>query len=254
LLAWRGGELACGWFGQYDSYDLMSLVILAHSPPIYLLNSFYNVSSTTAITSLVVDALATYIPFRLLRPVSTAHKISIELQDAGPKPSEAILADYYIKAFTTILGAVIYSTTLYASYATFLPTTLVTYFNDIPTIASAHNETPITLLPMSLILGLAAHSFLFTPAVVLSSKPVAFDPKTATLVETICYNLWGWSERTKMVLKRTAVVAGVVGVNGWLQTWATIDGVEATGAMIYASVWATGSLITGISLALVADV
>lgn len=96
--------------------------------------------------------------------------------------------------------------------------------------------------------------FIFTPAAVLSQKSMHFDPVTATLREHIMYNLWGWSERTKMVIKRTAVVAGVVGVNGWLQTWATIEGVEATGAVVYTSVWVVGSLITGLSFASVADV
>lgn len=27
-------ELALGWFGEYDSYDLLSLVILSHASPV----------------------------------------------------------------------------------------------------------------------------------------------------------------------------------------------------------------------------
>lgn len=27
-------ELALAWFGGYDSYDLLSLAVLAHSPPV----------------------------------------------------------------------------------------------------------------------------------------------------------------------------------------------------------------------------
>ncbi len=29
-------ELAVGWFGDYDSYDLASLTMLAHGPTVYL--------------------------------------------------------------------------------------------------------------------------------------------------------------------------------------------------------------------------
>lgn len=185
----------------------------------------------------------------MLRPVSPAHKITFD-----PKPNEEIGADYSIKATTTILAALIYSTTLYASYSIFLPSILVTYFNDIPTVLPAHESTVVTLFPANLLLGLAAHSFIFTPAAILPQKRAAFDPVTATLTETILYNLWGWSKRTKMIIRRSAVLATMVGANGLLQTWATIEGVEAKGAAIYSSVWVAGSLFTGLAFAVVANV
>lgn len=247
----HSAELALSWFGDYDSYDMVSLMVLSHYPPMYLLSAFYGVSTTTAITSLVIDGLATYIPFRLLRPVSVAHNASSE----DGIPSQDIITDPYIKALNIILAASIYSTILYASYMTFLPTTLVTYFNEIPTVLPAHMSTPISMFPVNLILGLASHSFIFTPAAALPQKKASgFDPATATFQETLWYNLWGFSDRTKMIIKRTAALAGVVGIYGLLQLWATIEGVEFTGAAVYSSVWATASLITGFVFNLVCDV
>lgn len=256
LLTWRGVELGLGWFGDYDSYDLMSLVIVQSFPPLYLLNSFYNVSSTTAITSVLIDALATYIPFRVLRPISAAHKISsVGSSSEEQVPNKEIVTDHFIQALVAILAAGIYSTTLYASYATFLPTTLVTYFNNIPSIAPAQSSTSISLLPKALLLGSAARSFMFTPAIALPhQEPVAFDPVTATFLETIWYNLWGWSAKTKMIIKRTALSASVIGMHTYLQVSATIADVEPTGAAIYSSVWAAAQLLVGLAFGLVGDV
>lgn len=226
-------------------------MMLSHYPTMYLLSAFYNVSTSTAITSLIIDGLATYIPFRMFRQVSPAHRASSE----DGIPSQDIITDPYIQTLNIILAASIYSTTLYASYMTFLPASLATYFNDIPTVLPAHTSTPISLLPVNLLLGLAANSFVFTPAAALPRGRVSgFDPAAATFQETLWYNLWGFSERTKMIIKRTAALVGVVGFNGLLQLWGTIEGVEFTGAAIYSSVWAVASLITGVVFNLVCDV
>jgi len=218
------------------------------------MTAFYNVAKPAAVTSLVIDALATYIPFRVLRPLSPAHRNF--LNEGGKQvPNQIIISDPYIKAFTVILASSIYSTALYASFMTFLPATLVTYFTDIPSVEPTHTATPISLLPMNLLLGLSAYSFIFSPAAALpQGKLPRFNAATATFAETLWYNLWGWSPRTKVIIKRTAALMGVSGLNGWLQIWATIEGVESAGAAVYSSVWAAAGLITGVAYSLVCDV
>lgn len=225
---------------------------------LYLLAAFYDISPTTILTSLVIDALTTYVPFRLLRPLSLAHASSTSSKSVAV-PNRDIVTDLPIQTLTAILAAGIYSVTLYTAYASFLPVALVTYFDNIVSIEAAHTATPITLLPLALALGLAARSFIFTPATASSpsladAKASAFNPATATLAQTFEHNVWNSSPRTRIVIKRTATLMLASGVNTFLHAYVTLEGVEAPGAAAYASVWVVAGLITGLSLGVVGAV
>lgn len=208
--------------------------------------------------SLAIDALATYIPFRLLRSLSLAHSASSSRRSV-PVPNEDIVTSPAIQTYTTLLASLIYATTLYAAYSSYLPVCLVTYFDSIPTIVAAHSETVVTLLPLTLLLGLAAKSFIFTPAAASASsladaKQSAFNPATATLSETFWHNFWNFDKKTKIVITRTVTLMVVCGGNTFLQTWMTLEGVEATGAVGYSAIWVVAGGITGFALGAVGAV
>ena len=208
----------------------------------YLLNAFYEVSVKTVVSSLLIDTLTTYVPFRLLRPLSPAHA------DAPSVPNRDITSDIPVQIITTLLAASIYSVTLYGAYMSYMPIYLVTYFEGIPSIAAAHSATPTSLLPVMLLLGLATRSFIFTPVTATKpsdSVPPPFNPETATLGETILYNLWGFSNKTRIIIKRTATLMMVTGVNTFLQTYVTVEGVEALGAVAYSGIWVVAAGICG---------
>jgi hypothetical protein len=156
-----------------------------------------------------------------------------------------------IQAYTTILAALIYSVTLFSAYTIYLPVYFVTYFANLHTIAAAHNASHITLFPISLALGLGAKSFIFTPATAVPSRGMGFNPETATLAETLWYNVCGYSSRTKMVITRTVTLMLVSGVNTFVQTFVTMDGVEARGALGYSAVWVVAGGVTGVALGVV---
>jgi len=256
-VGWRGIELALGWWGGYDGYDLASLTLLSHGPPLYLLSTFYEVRASTVITSLTIDALTTYIPFRLLRPLSNAHVASEDSQVVVP--NREIVTDTSVQAATTFLVASIYSVTLFSAYATYLPLYLVTYFEGIPNISTAHTSAPVSLLPLSLLLGVAVKSFIFTPAAANAptkedARNKAFDPSKATLKDTFWWNVWGYSSKTKVVIERTSALMLVSGVNTFLQSWVTVEGVEPLGAMAYAGVWVVAAAVSGGALGIVGAV
>jgi hypothetical protein len=201
------------------------------------------------ISSLLIDTLTTYVPFRLLRPLSPAHSASPAVAN------RELVTDFSIQASTTFLAASIYSVVLYASYVTFLPVSLATYFSGIPSVAAVHSATPITLLPLTLPIGLAAKTFIFTPAAAASSEAAAaFDPVTASLTETLWYNLWGYSARSKVFVQRTLVLVLLCFTHTFIQTLVTIRDVEAPGALAYAGVWAVAAGTTGTVLGLVGAV
>jgi len=205
--------------------------------------------------SLGVNCLTTYIPFRLLRPISLAHSASSTSSSsrAVAVPNQAILTDIPIRIFTIILPAIIYSVLLHLAFATYLPIKLAYHFNYIPTLTNAYTATFVTLFPISLLAGQAARSFIFVPATATmptlsDMKAKTFNPETATLVETMRWNIWGYERRTRTVLKRTAAAMLVSGVNTFVQTWVTVEGVEAWGAFVYSAVFVLAAGVTGLAL------
>lgn len=247
LLGCKTLELAVGWWGEFDGYDLASLTLLSHMPPLYLLTAFYGIRPTTALSSLAIDMAATYIPFRLLRPVLATHA-----SDApkGTVSNRSIINDLPVQLYTTVLAAGVYAVVVFTSFLSWLPVHLVTHFDGIRDISAAHNSQLPTLILFLLPVGIAAKSFLFTPAT--GAKPdlgdmvqMAFNPETASLGETIRYNVWGYSKRTRTMIKRSATLAALCFVNTTLQVAATIAGAEAVGAAGWAGVWSTAALLTG---------
>ncbi|KAI2470441.1 hypothetical protein F4781DRAFT_390955 [Annulohypoxylon bovei var. microspora] len=252
ITGWKVFELALGWFGNYDGYDITALNILSHGPLLYLLYAFYASPPSALLLTLAIETLATYIPFRLLRPLSTAHA------DPHHAPNADIVADRPIALLTTLLAGAIYSVTLFFAYATYLPSYLVVHLTNLPSIASAHEATYIGLLPVTLVLGFAAQVFVFTPAEgTVAPKSEAgekFDPASASLAETVRWNFWGWSVQTKVVIQRTVLLMLVTGVNTFLQARFTIEGVETPGAAAWSSVWVLAAAVTGVGLGAVGSV
>ncbi|KAI1330398.1 hypothetical protein F5Y16DRAFT_16527 [Xylariaceae sp. FL0255] len=251
--SWRLFELALGWFGDFDGYDITALNLLSHGPPLYLLFAHYNTPPFALLVTIVIETLATYIPFRLLRPLSRAHATPTAV------PNADILTDTPIALLTTLLAGAIYSVTLLFAYATYLPTYLISYFANLPSLARAHESSYVNLVPVTLVLGFAARSFIFTPAeatprTAVDDRNESFDPVKASLKDTVAWNFWGWSSQTKTAFGRTALLCLVTGLNTFLQTRLTVLGVETMGAIAWSAVWVGAGAVTGLALSAVGGV
>jgi len=256
--AWRLFTLALGWLGDYDGYDLVALALLAHGPATLLVSVFYGIRALTAGAYLGVDVVSAFLPFLLLRRLSGAHSAAPGL------PNRDIIVDRGIQALTSAQSALVYSVVLFLASRFLLPNTLVVYFEGIPTIQPAADAaflglgSPTTQL-LSLLFGLAARTFIFTPLVATprtseDQKNAEFDPVHATLGQTVAWNLWGYTTRTKVSLIRTAVAMLFTAVGTYLDTALAIKGVEPYGAVVYAGVWVTAALVTGLSLRYVGSI
>lgn len=200
-----------------------------------------------------IDSLSALGPFVLLRPLSETHVAHPAL------PNSDIITDRNIKLSTGLLAGLIYGVTLFVAVKTYLGTTFVLYFEGItrvePALNSKYGATVAALLVG--LLGIAAQSFIFTPfeatPPTVDPKTKRFDPVTATLSDTLRWNLWGFNRRTQVVILRTGLVALVTWVHTYLQCAITIQGVEPWGAATYASIWSIAALATGTALELVGD-
>lgn len=256
LIGWKTAELAVGWWGEYDNVDLASLTVLSHAPHLYLLTTFYGIRPTTMISCLAIDALTAYIPFSLLRDVSATHQTRAP---KGAVSNRSVINDLSVRIYTSLLAAGIYSVVVFGSFSSWLPVYLIIHFDGIRDISAAHSAALPFLIFSFFPLGVAAREFLFTTAT--GAKPDAhdrkvasFNPETATLSETIIYNLWGHSKRTRTLIKRTTTLVLVTAFHTWLQTYVAIEGTEGYGAAGWSGIWAVAATATGLAYWWVGDV
>ncbi|KAL9101849.1 MAG: hypothetical protein Q9163_002933 [Psora crenata] len=256
LLAWRAAELAVGWWGGYDTIDQSTLTFLTHLPYLYFLTSFYKIRPTTAIICLSIDLTAVYIPFYLMRGYKVSHKVKTP---KGAVANRSIINDTGVQIFTSLFATGVYGVVVFVSFGTWMPSYLVTHFEGIRDISLLHNSTFLWLCAAFIPTGVAAKTFLFTPAVAAKpdeydEKAASFDPQTATLMETIEYNLWGHSKRVRTLMQRTVTLAAIVGLHTWLHTYIAVDGAEGFGGAGWSSIWALAATLTGLGFLWVGNV
>lgn len=229
--------------------DFAALTLLSHVPYHYFLASFYLIRPSTAIGCLAIDTFAAYLPFWFLKVSSSIHSIKTP---KGVAANRTVINDFGVQASTSVFAAGIYGVIVSASYLTWLPIYLVEHFDGIRDISILHNSNFTWLMASYLPVGFAAKVFIFTPSTAAKpdeyDKEIAkFNPETATLGETVIFNLWGYSKRTRTLIKRTATVVAVSGLHTWFQTYVALEGAEMFGAVGWSSVWAIAAIWTGIA-------
>lgn len=210
----------------------------------------------TAGAYLGVDIVSSFLPFLLVRQLSGAHSA------APGVDNREIVADRGIQLLTSLLSGFILNVTLFLASMAFLPTVLVVHFNNIRTIIPAVDAAPASpsSLVLSLLFGIAARTFIFTPLLTTpryeqEEKELAeFDPAAATLGETVVYNIWGFTSRTKVSIKRTGLAMLFTGLGTYFQCALGIQGVESVGAAVYASIFVVATAVTGLILQYVGNV
>lgn len=215
----------------------------------WLLGMFYGIRPITVISSLAVDVLSPAIPFYLTRPLANVHLASGKLynKDLISLPYQALVA---------ALAASVYSSVLVLALRFLLPKVFVLYFRGMPTVEPAYAASFPAMLPVALCFGFASSVLVFAPYVTTGKskdddKIRQFDPVQASLGETVWWNFWGYTARTRVIMQRALVAMVVTGVTTYLACTASIDGVDRLGAVVYAGVWVLAAGATGASLALV---
>ena len=241
---------------SFIGFDMAALTFLTHLPTNYLLLNFYNIRPSTVAFSLVTDVIANCVPFYLLRPLAAVHHAKAP---RGAVANRSVINDLPMQIYLSVLAAGIYGVTLFASFTTWLPTHLVVYFDGIKDITFAHTSQLPMLILAFLPAGMAARTFLFVPSTgakrdLADIKALSFNPESATLLETIYYNLWGYSKRTRTFILRTATLATTIGLYTWFQIFFTIEGTEGFGAAGWAGVWIAATALTGLTYWWVTDV
>lgn len=263
VVAWKVVSLVLAFASGYDWLDLTALTLLSNLPYYYLLNAFYTAHDYAVLPALATDLLSIAVPFALFTRTS-ASATDARLTKAA---SRAIVRDWQVLGLVTIFGAAIYAVTLYTSAFTWLPVYMITHFDNLRNLHSEREENLALQVLLAAPAGLATARFLFVPAVAASNKLLRsldavavapkFDTENANLAQTIAYNLGfgpdGFSARTQVLTKRTAVLVLSSFVNTFVRVFATIEGTEVVGALGWSSLWAGAGLLTGIAYGWVAE-
>ncbi|KAL2889119.1 hypothetical protein HOO65_030620 [Ceratocystis lukuohia] len=159
---------------------------------------------------------------------------------------------FLVQIATTSFAAAIYGVILFFAFQSFAPRLVLEFFTGGQVVTTAYPFGYITILPAALICGTALNWLVFVPYVDIGLRPedeelACFNPSTATLWETIVFNFWGYTTRTKVGLGRilAAMLSSGVGTCMLLQY-----GLKTTyqGAVAYSSIWVVAALLAGIGM------
>jgi len=223
--------------------DLTSLTLLTRTPYYFLLNTFYNIATSKSLLYLSIDVVSSALPFTLLRTRLPHHTP----RSTPTLPNASLLSDPSIRALTLTASAAAYAIALSISLRTWTPPFLTAHVAGLATVERAHTAPPILLAAAFTPLGWAASSFLFAAAAAapadVASAP--FDPASASLFETLRWNVWAWRRATKVLVSRAAVLVLLVGASAFVKVWGAVDGADVSGAAGWAALWALAAAAQG---------
>ncbi|KAF2172222.1 hypothetical protein M409DRAFT_17460 [Zasmidium cellare ATCC 36951] len=263
MVIWKVAELWIAWYACYDYLDLAYLTLLNNVPHYFLLNTFYGIDLFTAILPLAIDIITITLPFAVFRRLNSGH--------ADPESktvNQQVVQDKSIQTLVTVFGSAVYTIVVFACFKSWIPTYMVTHFGGLRSLTKAHDANVVLFLTLFLPLGFAASQFIFVPAIASAVNPgltdpnivpekVPFNPQTATLGQTLAYNLGfseaGFTPRAEIVAKRTLILSACSFTNSFVRAYFVIEGTEVFGALGWASVWALAAGITGVGFAWIGD-
>lgn len=228
--------------------DLAALTLLTNQPYYYLLYSFWSVQIVPIIVSLSIDIAAIAIPFALLRPLTHLHSVHAKTAN------QRLAQDWQIIFLTAALAASVYAVTFSLFYYFDLGVFLISHFDDIPSLETAHESNLPKMVTLFAASGFGAMLFLFRPTLSAAGKPSLienkgkgrkvkkFNAETATLRETIAHNLGmdkQLSHRAEVLVKRATVLVACTVANTFVRIFGTIQGTDIAGSLGYAGLWAT---------------
>ena len=213
-------------------------------------------------TKCTISILAKALPFYLMRPLSAPHANSDTRKANTKLRNKTIINDPITSLAISATSTLVYAVTLQSAFSFFLPGFLITHFSPLPSLEWAYNvaTTFPTLLMWLAPAGIASTQLLFRPSEGAASSSNAatgpnsialthshFDPATASFVQHIYHNVWGWyTSRQKELIGRTMILGALLLTETVLLLCGEVQGVELLGAAGYASTWLVGTITLGV--------
>ncbi|KAI5251775.1 hypothetical protein E4T42_03994 [Aureobasidium subglaciale] len=256
LLTWRLLEITLGWVYGLDHFDFVQLSAMANAPYYTLLYLFYGIGFEPLALALVIDMFSLWFPFWLLRPINYHNNLRTL---TTPGTTKDLAVDKTIQMYMTAFAASIYAAVVYLSLVTWLPVFLIHHFEEVLTLDFAHNAVLPVVFAACLPIGWAAKDFLFSTSIVyaraLPSEHKRFNPKTASLADTLMWNLGvdQFSSRESVLFSRTFLLAAFTALHSFVRVFATVEGATIYGAAGWSALWCAAALATGTGFLYIGD-
>lgn len=199
--------------------------------------------------ALSIDIAALTLPFVLLQGLNSVH--TLRSPQAKTVSNRIILKDPLVAVYTSAAAAALYSVALYLSYATWLPVHLVTFFDGIRDISSAHAGPAAlpAIFAKFIFNGYAIYDLLFVSSIGCSAE----DEKEAVrpaqgeyLITSLYKRTWGrLSRKWKILIVRTSALALTTLLNTVIQLFSSIRGVTIEGSAGWGAFWAVVACMIG---------
>ncbi|KAL1955171.1 hypothetical protein VTO42DRAFT_8936 [Malbranchea cinnamomea] len=212
-------------------------------PTYILLSSFYGIRPTTILTVSAINVFCIVAPFIFRSPNP------IRLTPATSSQQRPAVQDTNTAFYTTIFATLIYTIAIYMSYSSWVPIFLINHFDGLPDLRSAH-EGATMLLPTFLTYlpaGFAARDFLLVSSAghprAEERGPAYREQPGELLISSLYHRYWvPRRTKTKILVKRTAVLAMMIMANTVVQLLGTINGADLKGSLGWAGIWTVATV------------
>lgn len=229
---------------------------MANAPYYALLYLFYGVKFEPLFLSLAIDMFSLWFPFYILRPLNYHNNLRTSTTSGTPKD---LAIDKTIQLYMTVFAASIYGTALYLSLWSWLPVFMINSFEEVLTLEFAHNAVFPVVMLACLPIGWAAKGFLFSTSIVYARASAGdykqFDPKTASLADTLMWNLGvrQFSSREGILFKRMFLLVAFTAIHSFVRVFGTVEGATVYGAAGWSALWSLAALAIGYGFLYIGD-
>ncbi|KAF8418850.1 hypothetical protein EV426DRAFT_645164 [Tirmania nivea] len=249
---WKIVKALGAWWGGFNAADTSLLTFLSLVPTAHFLATFHpSLSAYAHASTIAISTLSLSLPMYLLQS-KTPKDRKRHHHHMHRHHKRAVGMDKSTYITTGLLASSIYASVMYTSLKTFLTRMVVEYFPSIrltegavglvESVERVYHPTPLSW-------GMAAPIGFAVAQVVL--KKALKEPEEIEKEEmeekSILRRIWDWfSPRGKVIVKRTAWVAGAMGVDTVVRLAGLMKGGSLEGAAVVGGTWVAATALTGV--------
>lgn len=234
----------------------MQLSFLANAPYYGMLYLFFAMPLEPLLLGVVIDLFSLAFPVYLVRPLNYHNNLRTA---TTPGTTKELAVDKTIQLYMTVFAASIYTLIVYLSLRSWLPVYMLNHFDEIPSLERVHNAVFPLVLVASIPIGTAAKDFLFTTSIVYARASAAdrkqFDPRTASLTDTLMWNVGvgQYSTREAVLIRRTILLVVFSSAHAFVKIFGTVEGATWYGAAGWSALWSIAAMATGYGFLYIGD-
>ncbi|RPB23878.1 hypothetical protein L211DRAFT_227552 [Terfezia boudieri ATCC MYA-4762] len=249
---WKILKALGAWFGGFEAVDTSLLTFLSLAPTTHFLATFHpSLSAYAHASTIAISTLSLSLPMYLLQSKVPKDEKHHHHHHKLYHRKRAVGMDKSMYITTGLLASSIYASVMYTSLKTFLTRMVVEYFPSIgltgdavglvESVERVYHPTPLSW-GMAVPIGFAVAELVLEKAL---KEPEEVEEEMEK--KGMLRRIWDWfSPRGKVIVKRTAWVAGAMGVDTMVRLAGLMKGGSLEGAAVVGGTWVAATAFTGV--------